>query len=130
VKEVEEKKKDGEETEGDSRSLTVHGSRHSKLNVNSSIQHVQDVPANTEKGEEKDKAAHKFRRTKRDEKKPVGVRSPEKSVKKKRGGEELTEMDLDEQAYAKKAKQGSLEEKEVTTVSNEVGLSEQPCGSQ
>jgi hypothetical protein len=84
--------------------------------MNSTIQHVQDVLANTEKGEEKEKAARKFRMTKRDEKKPVGVRSSEKSMKKKRGGEELTDMDLDEQAYAKKAEQGSSEKKEVTTV--------------
>jgi hypothetical protein len=93
------------------------------------MQHLQDHPAVKDKDEgEKDKALRKFKRIKRDEKKPVGERGAEMLQKKRKGEEE--EMDIDGLSGVKKSKRRSSVEKESESKVVAAGLSEQPCGSQ
>jgi len=65
---------------------------------------------------------------KRDDKKPVGEKSPKKIQKKRRGDDD--EMDLDEQGGGKRPKQGSSVEKVSVSKSVDAGLSKQPYESQ
>jgi hypothetical protein len=81
-----------------------------------------------DKEEAKNKKGGKFKRVKRDDKKPVGEKSPETFLKKRRGDDDV--MDLDEQGGGKKLKQGGSVAKELVSDSSMAGLLEQPCESQ
>lgn len=75
--------------------LVLHGGEHTEGHVNSTMQIKQGNLVLEENAGEKDRAPHKFKRAKRDEKKLPAEKSLGKLQKKKRGGEDLMDVELD-----------------------------------
>lgn len=109
--------------------MTLHGEVNSEGHVNSTMRAPLGTPVATEEGE-KDKVPRKFKRAKRNEQKGEAAKSRGEKLKKKRSGDDLTEIEPAEMKDAKKAKCGNADGVEKQAATNEAGLSEQPYMSQ
>lgn len=103
--------------------LTVHGAEHSGM-------HREEAVVDGSTAAVGDNTPRKFKRLKRNGGKETGEKGKETKENKKRGWQEVMDMELDSEKMSKKAKQQSSEKKEEGAESFEAGLSKQPCGSQ
>lgn len=112
-------------------SLVMHDGhgQHGGEHINSTMLNEKEVLVIVEKADGKDKALRKFKRTKRDEKKNLIVKSLEKQQNKKRGGNDLMAVELDDPTDVKRSKLGSVMEEVNVNETFGVELSEQLRGS-